>query len=64
MVIFNIEFNFLKLQETDFSEKNLLHEKDLRDTALVTNTTAKAPQYEVQNPMQCLSEQSALKIIP
>ena len=65
MVISDIQFNFLKLQGTNLFEKNyVLNEKDLREATLVTNTTARAQQYEDQNPMQSLGEQIALQIKP
>ena len=63
VVISDIQFNFLKLQGSDFFEKKyVLNEKDLTEATLVTNTTARAPQYEEQNPMQSLCEQIALQI--
>ena len=64
LVISDMQFNFLKLQGTDFFEKTVLNEKDLREETLLTNTTARATQYEEQNPKQSLCEQIALQIKP
>ena len=62
VVISDMQFNFLKLQGTEFWKNYVLIEKDLREATLVTNTTARAPKYEEQNPMQSLCEQIALQI--
>ena len=65
VVISDVQFNFLKLQSTDFFETiYVLNEKDLREATVMANTTAGAPQYEVRNPMQFLCEQIALQIRP
>ena len=65
VVISDVQVNFLKLQKIDFFETNyVLNEKDLREATVMANTTARAPKYEKQNPMQSLCEQIALQIRP